>query len=992
MSGEPNKPAVFAGKRFSLSARVPSRQRFIDEIKEYGGIVTPLDKNADFKIADDLKDKNLVGNYISHKFITACIRKGHLLPPSPFRVGVPDDDSDSEGPPRRAMPKKKSQQTGTGRRARVPFSKADDLYLLNCLANNGSSANTAGNALYKEMAEDRPNHTMHSWRSRWYEHLKLIVPEEDLWGDNPCYGNNAVRDPPKELNVTRLKKTAAQEAESESEAGDVSRRSSGVRRQSGKGATLQRQRQMVRQQQNEEFEREALEEEVYGSQARRGTKTKRFSLQDDMELARLHSVIPTLPEPRRAAMFNKLAKKFPQHTAEEWQWRYNTHTVPEANKALLFLGDDEGEGQDTDHEMDYTQPEMHDTLEPHAPATGGGRQASPELGYEIPQPHSTFDESAIDPELLNSTVGTTFNQTANTTTFNQTVNTTAPTVPDTSVEQSLQPTNESSVQDVDSVARAFGHYRKIKNKAKAKRAMSSDPAAHTPERQIRHALPAPPRSPSGHGLKEVEQEAHKLSTPQAPFSPSVNEQVLERLRSSPVMQSPSLQRRRRQSTPQNQISSPIKKAPRSPKGHPVTSPPAPSPRAEVQITLTSATKTTKNVQQWLGDVSPSDSQLAQVSALAQATASPAPKKAVPAALLKYKTISKKRARADESTESIASSDQKRLRKDAAGTKSVTPAPVQTPTPTPAPAQQTITPPVTQSQGTRASPPQLRFQPPPPPQRTPEPVAPVAPMVAPTAPMLAPAPSTPAPRRSGRTRRGTTKEPTPAPAPVEEDIPMPDEPVEPAPAPAKRGRGRPAKPKRGAAVPPVPEGKSVKDMSTQDLYALADGMDQTGESLSLPVDQSTQRGNDTEMSFEFVEKEHLDTPMEEDEDALAEEDAEGYGDDSGDDDDEARALDEYIKTVTRWRDSYNVPEQTVLEVIVKCSKQEELILQCLESLKAGKGIPSIPGVWTEEDDRELQSGSAQAIEKMARKHGQENIDVRYEYLNSLNTFNSSKSRD
>src|SRR5690606_9699875 len=111
---------------------------------------------------------------------------------------------------------------------------------------------------------------------------------------------------------------------------------------------------------------------------------------------------------------------------------------------------------------------------------------------------------------------------------------------------------------------------------------------------------------SGHGLKEVEQEEPlKLSTPQQPFSPSANREILERLRSSPVNQSPSLQRRRRQSTPQAQISSPVKKAPKSPKGHPVTSPPATSPAAKEQITLTTTTSITKklpatNVQQWLG--------------------------------------------------------------------------------------------------------------------------------------------------------------------------------------------------------------------------------------------------------------------------------------------------------------------------------------------------------------------------------------------------------
>lgn len=68
----------------------------------------------------------------------------------------------------------------------------------------------------------------------------------------------------------------------------------------------------------------------------------------------------------------------------------------------------------------------------------------------------------------------------------------------------------------------------------------------------------------------------------------------------------------------------------------------------------------------------------------------------------------------------------------------------------------------------------------------------------------------------------------------------------------------------------------------------------------------------------------------------------------------------------------------------------IIHQDLDHANVFIGIPQIAGVWSKEDDKELQSGSPQAIEKMAKKHGQENIDIRYEYLNSINTYNSENS--
>lgn len=725
---------------------------------------------------------------------------------------------------------------------------------------------------------------MHSWRSRWYEHLKNIVPEEDLWGDNPCYGDNAKRKPGP-LAVTRMR---VAQPDTDSEDGDTSRRS------------IQKRRQQARQQQNEEFEREALaqEEKEERRSAKKPVKSK-FTLAEDNQLLMVHGIIPSLPEGKRAAVFQKLARKFPNHTAQEWEERYNRHIVPEANKAMLAFEDDDDLAGDYEDDTTHTEPK---TQPGRRTPAANRKEPSPELGDDQPN-DSVVNDSVMEDSNL----------------------------------------NDSLVEDVDSIARAFGHSRKSsksEERAKAER-------AHTPEKQIIHEVTKPPASPSGHGLKDIpEEEPAKLSTPQQPFSPPNNRNRLAGLRSSPNL-SPSVQRRsRRPSTPQAQISSPRKKAPKSPKGHPVTSPPVPMADEQISLTNTTTTSTsnTTSVHQWLGDVEESDSQIAKAKA----------HKKVPAALLKYHKLTKgkKRTRdADESADTTAS-DQKRLRTDAAGTKAV-----KSTTPEAVPAQNTVPPATAQAVL----------------QKTPEPVAPVANMGAPIAPMVV-EPATPAPRRSGRGSR-KPKEATPPPQTNDEDEVMSDSWVEvnkaeaaeadsevtteavpasepvPEPAPVKRGRGRPPKKAKPAAEPqaasamiaPVQTRKAVprdlKNVSTQDLYAMVDPMDQSGESLTIPVDQSTQRGNDTTMDLDPPKKGN-DTTMSFEK--IDEEDAMDTGEldeveEVDEEVDEEQALQDYIKTVLGWMKKYQQPEGKVLEVIMMCSKVEDLIVKVLESLSKGKGM-------------------------------------------------------
>lgn len=137
-------------------------------------------------------------------------------------------------------------------------------------------------------------------------------------------------------------------------------------------------------------------------------------------------------------------------------------------------------------------------------------------------------------------------------------------------------------------------------------------------------------------------------------------------------------------------------------------------------------------------------------------------------------------------------------------------------------------------------------------------------------------------------------------------------------PPKRGRGRPPKVKKEAKK--VPARRDVKEMSTQDLYALGDPMDQSGE--MIPIEQSTEKGNDTTMDFTKIDKDDVMITQELEE--------------VGEEDEDEQALDDYIKTVAGWKEKYGLQEKEVLDVIMMCSKVEDLIVKVLDSLSKGKG--------------------------------------------------------
>ena len=59
---------------------------------------------------------------------------------------------------------------------------------------------------------------------------------------------------------------------------------------------------------------------------------------------------------------------------------------------------------------------------------------------------------------------------------------------------------------------------------------------------------------------------------------------------------------------------------------------------------------------------------------------------------------------------------------------------------------------------------------------------------------------------------------------------------------------------------------------------------------------------------------------------------------------------------------------------------DLVLQILPSLESGEGVPQdVQGVWTEEDDEQLEGGDGRCLKRLDRKHGWTLMDERMDFL-------------
>lgn len=141
------------------------RSRFIDDIQANGGVVVPLEKQADLLICDHARPNNPVGG-TSWKYIEECIKAGELLDAFAFACG-----------PASGTVRDVGSTVTAARGTRVPYTAEDDRILTEwvtrCVQGGGDER---GNLIYKDLELQNKRHTWQSWRDHWIKVLSKQRP------------------------------------------------------------------------------------------------------------------------------------------------------------------------------------------------------------------------------------------------------------------------------------------------------------------------------------------------------------------------------------------------------------------------------------------------------------------------------------------------------------------------------------------------------------------------------------------------------------------------------------------------------------------------------------------------------------------------------------------------------------------------------------------------------------------------------------------------
>ncbi|KAH9876671.1 hypothetical protein J1614_003803 [Plenodomus biglobosus] len=171
---------LFAGKKFFVVQRVPSRHRLLDNIKANGGEIVMLEKKADYVIADHLLPKYCPPGSISYEFVDKSIQDGVLRDPEDHLAGPPLGEAREPGAINR--PTKFNRNAYTADEDRILYKWVRD-----CEASGGLSS---GNEIYKRLEGKHPSHTWQSWRDRYIKRLKNLPPSAlDTPDDAPAEGS-----------------------------------------------------------------------------------------------------------------------------------------------------------------------------------------------------------------------------------------------------------------------------------------------------------------------------------------------------------------------------------------------------------------------------------------------------------------------------------------------------------------------------------------------------------------------------------------------------------------------------------------------------------------------------------------------------------------------------------------------------------------------------------------------------------------------------------
>lgn len=133
---------LFAGKKFWVWQRTPSRNRLLDDIKANGGEIVMLEKKADYLIADHMFPDQPPGS-VSYEFINKSIQRGKLLDPKDYPAGPPLGEAREPGATHRSA--KSGRAAYTAEEDRILYKWVHDAKAL--------GRAESGNEIYKKLEE-----------------------------------------------------------------------------------------------------------------------------------------------------------------------------------------------------------------------------------------------------------------------------------------------------------------------------------------------------------------------------------------------------------------------------------------------------------------------------------------------------------------------------------------------------------------------------------------------------------------------------------------------------------------------------------------------------------------------------------------------------------------------------------------------------------------------------------------------------------------------
>ncbi|KAF9770650.1 hypothetical protein IL306_011764 [Fusarium sp. DS 682] len=135
------------------------RQTWIDLIKQNGGKVVPLERQADMLIADHLRKDVPPGSY-SWKFIEDSVKNGYIQIKDKYLIGRHPDE------PRLVGSRQPSKST------RTKFTPEDDAKLARWALKHPTEQ--GGNKIWYDYERINPRHPAQSWRDRYIKKLQLL--------------------------------------------------------------------------------------------------------------------------------------------------------------------------------------------------------------------------------------------------------------------------------------------------------------------------------------------------------------------------------------------------------------------------------------------------------------------------------------------------------------------------------------------------------------------------------------------------------------------------------------------------------------------------------------------------------------------------------------------------------------------------------------------------------------------------------------------------